>query len=103
MLLLPVLNNLGEETGEWRSSSGFVVKDFRVTHTGTPLELKKRISPYREGDKWICLFYDKKYNCFRKVSSGWFTISHTMGDREMENRKILNIDLRKGLSKTWKR
>ena len=30
VLLLPVLNNLGEETGEWRSSSGF---DMRARET----------------------------------------------------------------------
>jgi hypothetical protein len=99
-LLLPEKDKAGKHTGNWFRGSGFVVKDYRVTVSfPSRPTVVRRITPRRSGDKWVCLFYDKDSQCMRSVVSKWMRITHTLHDREVEDRDILNIDFRTKLTK----
>lgn len=97
-LLLPEKNLDGTWTGSWYRGADFVVKDFRVTHTGDALNILSIINPRRYGRKWICEFYDVGDRVYRKVICGWSVESHTLYDSEVENRTILQIGLRTKLT-----
>ena len=57
-VLLPEKDMFGEETGDWRSGSGFVVRDYRIISSNG--KEKIRITPHLEKGRWISLFYDEK-------------------------------------------
>jgi hypothetical protein len=96
-VLLPEKNLIGEKTGDWYSGSDFVVKDYRITYSRG--EEKVRLTPYREKDRWISLFYDESDKCVRKVMSNSRIVTHTLYDREVKNREIVKQDLRNRLTK----
>tara|TARA_R110002051_G_scaffold32786_7_gene74022 strand:- start:2750 stop:3286 length:537 start_codon:yes stop_codon:yes gene_type:complete len=96
-VLLPEKNNIGEETGSWYRSGSFIVRDYRVTWANH--SDRRQITPYRQGKYWISLFYDDQDKCFRRVISKWIITTHSMQDREIENRKILQQSLRNRLTK----
>ena len=74
--------------------------DFRVTVAPySNLKLVKKITPRKFGEKWVCLFYDVEKDCFREVTSRWRIISHTIYDREMDNKDILQSSSRRKLTK----
>tara|TARA_R100000008_G_scaffold77942_1_gene58643 strand:- start:1322 stop:1789 length:468 start_codon:yes stop_codon:yes gene_type:complete len=83
-----------------RPFSDFVVKDFRViwSETSSPKDIYKIVPRYYNGN-WLCIFYDKHHRVLRQVKSKWNKISHTSTDPEMENRKILNMERRTGLTR----
>jgi hypothetical protein len=100
-ILLPEIDLITKkQTGNWKSGSDFVVKDFRVTYSisSSPKEVRK-IAPKIYGDKWVCIFWDKDDRCFRRVISNWKIITHTLHDREIKNRDILKINNRNKLTK----
>ncbi len=102
-VLLPVKDKLGFPTGDWKSGADFVVKSFKVTSNGTlpdgQLIVQRAIYPRRFGKKWICSFYDNDDDVLREVVSRWVITTHTSHDTEIENRKILSINNRTGLTK----
>lgn len=99
-VLLPVKDNLGRETGDWRRSGCFVVKDYKVTWSESSRPQQTLyINPRRNHRKYICLFYDKDDRVMRKVVSGWLTITHTTNDREIDDRTIVRIENRNKLTK----
>ena len=99
-ILLPEKDTLGRDTGDWKTSSSFVVKDFRVTWSSHSRPQQTRnITPRRKNRKYICLFYDKDNRVFREVESGWLVVTHTYNDREVDNRNILSIENRNKLTK----
>ena len=89
-----------EDAGDYRSESGFVVKDYRVTwsYSSRPQQTKT-IVPRLEKGKWVCLFYDKDSQKVREVKSNWKRESHTSFDVEVVNRNILHLNGRSGLKK----
>ena len=98
-LLLPETDEAGKRTGNWHRGSGFVVKDYRVTVSfSSRPNVVREITPIRSGDKWVCLFYDKDSQCIRKVVSGWIRVTHTLHDREVEDRDFFSMDSRTKLS-----
>jgi|TARA_Y100000310_G_scaffold343876_1_gene453629 hypothetical protein len=99
-LLLPEKDKTGKNTGNWLRGSGFVVKDYRVTVSFSSMpNVVREITPRRSGDKWVCLFYDKDSQCIRSVVSKWMRTTHTLYDREVEDRDIFNMDFRTKLTK----
>ena len=99
-LLVPEKNNAGEYTGNSYRGSGFVVMDFRVTVAPySNLKLVKKIMPRRFGEKWICVFYDVEKDCFREVTSRWRAVTHTLYDREMNNKDVMQSSSRRRLTK----
>lgn len=99
-LLLPEKDKTGKNTGNWFRGSGFVVKDYRVTVSFSSMpNVVREITPRRSGDKWVCLFYDKDSQCIRSVVSKWMRTTHTLYDREVEDRDIFNMDFRTKLTK----
>lgn len=96
-VLLPEKDMFGQETGDWRSGSGFVVRDYRIISSNG--KEKIRITPHLQKDRWISLFYDEKDRCLRRVVSKFKVISHTMYDKEIINRKIVQQDSRNKLTK----
>tara|TARA_R110000796_G_C14542766_1_gene433087 strand:- start:704 stop:1252 length:549 start_codon:yes stop_codon:yes gene_type:complete len=99
-LLIPEKNNVGAYTGNSYRGAGFVVVDFRVTAAPySNLKLVKKITPRKFGEKWVCLFYDVEKDCFREVTSRWRIISHTIYDREMDNKDIIQSSSRRKLTK----
>ena len=99
-LLIPEKNNVGAYTGNSYRGAGFVVVDFRVTVAPySNLKLVKKITPRKFGEKWVCLFYDVEKDCFREVTSRWRIISHTIYDREMDNKDIIQSSSRRKLTK----
>jgi len=99
-VLLEEKDNLGNGTGDWKRSGCFVVKDFRVTWSGSSSPQQTlHITPRREKKNFICLFYDKDDRVMRKVISGWRTITHTTNDVEVDNRIIVRIENRNKLTK----
>ena len=106
-VLLPVKDELGFPTGDWKRGADFVVKSFKVTSNGTlpdgQLIIQRAIYPRRFGKKWICSFYDTDDDVLREVVSRWVVTTHTSQDTEIENRKILSINHRTGLTKLNKK
>ena len=92
-----------ERGGDYKKSSVFVVKDYRVTwsNSSRPEKLQD-VLPQKDGKKWLCLFFDKKDRVVRSISSNWITETHTSFDRETQNRKILSIERRSGLKNATK-
>tara|TARA_Y100000296_G_scaffold54144_1_gene62041 strand:- start:1572 stop:2030 length:459 start_codon:yes stop_codon:yes gene_type:complete len=89
-----------EDAGDYRSESGFVVKDYRVTwsYSSRPQQTKT-IVPRLEKGKWVCLFYDKGSQKIREVKSNWKKESHTSFDVEVVNRNVLHLNERSRLKK----
>ncbi len=97
-VLLPVKDSLGNETGDWRSTGAFVVRDFKVTWSESSSPKNTRyIIPRKEKNKYICLFYDKDDKIIRKITSRWMIITHTDHDREVENRRFVKMEHRNKL------
>ena len=95
-VLLPVINPITKQrTGDWKQGGDFVVKDYRVLggHTGLA-----NIRPRREGKRWVCYFYDQRYQCIRVVYSKWSITTHTRYDPEMDNREIVDKNSRNTLT-----
>jgi len=98
-LLLPEKDEVGKYTGNWFRGSGFVVKDYRVTISiSSRPNTVRQITPKRSGDKWVCLFYDKDSQCIGKVVPGWIRETHTLHDREVEDRDFFSMNSRTKLS-----
>jgi len=97
-VLLPVKDSLGNETGNWRRSGCFIVRDYRViwSESSSPQQ-KLSITPRREGKNYICLFYDKDNRVIRMVRSGWLITTHTINDREIDNRRVIRLENRNKL------
>lgn len=97
-VLLPVKDRLGRETGDWRPSGCFVVKDYRVvwSESSRPQQTLT-IVPRRNGARWVCIFYDKDHRVFREVTSGWMRETHTTNDPEIEDRQIFAKENRREL------
>tara|TARA_R110000824_G_scaffold236578_1_gene425262 strand:- start:1329 stop:1814 length:486 start_codon:yes stop_codon:yes gene_type:complete len=97
-VLLPVKDSLGKETGHWRRSGCFIVRDFRViwSESSSPQQTLS-IAPRREGKDYICLFYDKDNGVIRRIRSGWLIITHTINDREIDNRQVIRVENRNKL------
>jgi len=99
-LLVPEKNNVGAYTGNSYRRAGFVVMDFRVTVASySNLKLAKKITPRKIGGKWICIFYDVDKECLREVTSKWRIVTHTLYDREMDNKDIMQSGSRRKLTK----
>lgn len=96
-ILMPEKNIVGQNTGNWYNGGTFVVKDYRIMWANN--RESRSITPRLHRRKWICLFYDDGDRCIRQITSRWVIITHTMYDREVVNREILENSLRNRLTK----
>ena len=99
-LLLSKKDKFGNETNDLYNGSGFVVRDYRVTtsSSSSPREVLKIVVSKAKGG-YVCIFFDKNNKLLREVHSKWKTETHTFNDVEVDNRDILNMELRRKLSK----
>ena len=97
-VLLPVIDPITkEETGDWKSGSDFVVRYYFVVYSRP--NSRENILLDKNGDGWVCIFWDKRDKVMRKVKCKWLATSHTSYDVEMENRRIVKIDNRNHFQK----
>ena len=94
-LLLPERDELGKETGNWFSGSGFAVREYLVVHSGNSRPNKVAdVALSRDTDGWTCIFWDKDGRIFRRVKCKWLTTTHTNYDVEIENRDVVRLESR---------
>ena len=99
-LLLPEKGTNGKNTGDWVLSSGFVVREYLVTYSGSSRpEGVASVSRIKRNGKHVCIFWDRQDKIVREVKCGWTTETHTTYDVEIENRDILRTDFRNGFEK----
>tara|TARA_B100000809_G_C15093570_1_gene514132 strand:- start:275 stop:760 length:486 start_codon:yes stop_codon:yes gene_type:complete len=92
-LLLPEKGTDGKNTGDWVSSSGFVVREYLVTYSGSSRpENVSVVSLIKRNGKYICIFWDRQDKILREVTCGWVTETHTTYDVEIENRDIIRTE-----------
>ena len=92
-LLLPEKGEDGKNTGDWISSSGFIVREYLVTYSGSSRpENVAVVSLIKRNGKYICVFWDRQDKILREVTCGWVTETHTTYDVEIENRDIIRTE-----------
>jgi len=99
-VLLPEKDVLEKETGSWKRASGFIVREYLVTYSGRSRpENTANVLISKEGNKYICIFWDKDDRVLRRVVCNWTTETHTEHDVEIENRNIISIESRNKFQK----
>ena len=89
---------LVENSGDYKRTSGFVVRDYRVIWASSSRPQKTmEIEPRFTRGKWVCLFYDKYGSKIMEIESGWKRETHTSFDVEIENRKTVPLNSRNRL------
>ena len=104
MVLLPVRDPVTKQrTGDWKSGSDFVVREYLVTYSGSssPNNVNPVLSD-KDGNVWFCIFWDKSDKVMRRIKCGWLITSHTLHDPEVENRNIVHQDNRNRFQKRQK-
>ena len=100
-ILLPVLDPITkQETGDWKSGSDFVVREFLVifSNSSSPNNTNGVLLDKRK-DHWICIFWDKNDKVMRKVRCKWLATTHTTYDVEIKNRDIVKQERRNHFQK----
>ena len=91
-VLLPVRNEEGKLTDEYKMTSSFVIRDYVVLKEGW--SNKQNVRWNLINGKWHFTFYDTNSDTNIRVICGSMKITHTDYDVESEHRKILKRNYR---------
>ncbi len=91
-VLLPVRDEEGRLTDEYRITSAFVIRDYVVLKTGW--SNKQNIKWHLINGKWHFTFYDMNSDTHLRVICGNMKVTHTDYDVERRHLKMLKKDSR---------
>tara|TARA_Y100000004_G_scaffold195736_1_gene263639 strand:+ start:884 stop:1219 length:336 start_codon:yes stop_codon:yes gene_type:complete len=91
-VLLPVRNQEGELTDEYKMTSSFVIRDYVVLKEGW--SNKQNVRWNLINGKWHFTFYDMNSDTYLRVICEKMKVSHTDYDVERRHLKMLRKDFR---------
>ena len=91
-ILLPVRNQEGKPTDEYRITSDFVIRDYVVLKTGW--SNKQNVRWNLINGKWHFTFYDMNSDTYVRVICKSIKVSHTNYDVERRHLRMLKQDFR---------
>ena len=91
-VLLPVSNQEGKLTDEYKMTSSFVIRDYVVLKEGW--SNKQNVRWNLINGKWHFTFYDMNSDTYLRVICGKMKVSHTDYDVERRHLKMLRKDFR---------
>ena len=91
-VLLPVRNEEGKLTDEYKMTSSFVIRDYVVLKEGW--SNKQNVRWNLINGKWHFTFYDMNSDTYLRVICGKMKVSHTDYDVERRHLKMLRKDFR---------
>jgi len=92
-VLLPVRDEEGRPTDEYRITSAFVIRDYVVLKTGW--SNKQNVQWHLINGKWHFTYYDMNSDTHLRVICGDMKVTHTDYDVERKHLKILNKNFRR--------
>ena len=91
-VLLPVRNEEGKLTGEYKMSSNFVIRDYVVLKEGW--SNKQNLKWNLINGKWHFTFYDMNTDTYLRIICGNMKVTHTDHDVERKNLKLVKQNFR---------
>ena len=91
-VLLPVRNEEGKLTGEYKMSSNFVIRDYVVLKEGW--SNKQNLKWNLINGKWHFTFYDMNTDTYLRIICGNMKVTHTDYDVERKNLKLVKQNFR---------
>ena len=92
-VLLPVIDEEGRLTDEYRMTSAFVIRDYVVLKTGW--SNKQNVNWHLINGKWHFTFYDMNSDTYLRVICKNMKVTHTDYDVERKHLKMLNKNFRR--------
>ena len=89
---LPVRNEEGKLTGEYKMSSNFVIRDYVVLKEGW--SNKQNLKWNLINGKWHFTFYDMNTDTYLRIICGNMKVTHTDYDVERKNLKLVKQNFR---------
>ena len=91
-VLLPVRNEEGKLTGEYKMSSNFVIRDYVVLKEGW--SNKQNLKWNLINGKWHFTFYDMNTDTYLRIICGNMKVTHTDYEVERKNLKLVKQNFR---------